>query len=501
MGGDVVATLPLLASFLSGIGEEPFEFSPYSPASRLMWNELYVDPTRVPELRDCHGARALLESPAFKGETQNLRALPLVDYRRQMVLKRQVLGELSRHLFGRGDPARLECLGRFTREHPLAEEYARFRATGEKQGAPWPSWPPSARQGTLRGGSYDEDTAGYHLYVQWLAHQQIRDLSSLAREKGCDLYLDLPLGVHPHGFDVWKWPDLFASRVSAGAPPDMFFARGQNWGFPPLHPDMLRRQRYGYFIACIRHHLRHAGTLRMDHIMSLHRLFWIPTGMEARQGTYVRYPADELYAILSLESHRNGASIVGENLGTVPAYANADMARHGIHGMYVVPFKLSRDAGKPLHPVPTDAVASLNTHDLPTFSSYWRGADIEDRQAMGQVDEAGARRQLEERRALRRALVSFLRREGRVKEKRLGPAGAHRAVMALLAESRAGMVMVNLEDLWLETRPQNVPGTQGERPNWRSKARYSFEEFSTMTQVLDVLAQVARLRASREACV
>ena len=144
----------------------------------------------------------------------------------------------------------------------------------------------------------------YHLYVQWLAHQQIESVSEKAREKGVQLYLDLPLGVHPDGYDVWRERGAFILDASAGAPPDAVFTRGQEWKFPPLHPERIREQGYRYVIAYLRHHLRQAGILRIDHVMGLHRLFCIPNGMEASQGVYLRYPAEELYAILALESHR-----------------------------------------------------------------------------------------------------------------------------------------------------------------------------------------------------
>ena len=409
MGGGVVATLPLLAAFLSEStvrswesgqkttptppsntphpGGEPFDLSPYAPASRLLWNEYYLDVARVPELQSCPTVLALLDS-RFEAELESLHSSPLVDYRRQMALKRRVLEELSRWFFT-GASDRLESLRRFAEAHPVVEDYARFRATGEKHRAPWRSWPLALREGTLREGDYDEDMKRYHLYVQWLAHQQVQQLSKLAREKGPGLYLDLPLGVHPDGYDVWRERDIFVAETSAGAPPDSVFTRGQDWGFPPLSPQRVRERKYGYYIASLRHHLQHAGILRIDHVMGLHRLFWIPKGMEAREGVYVRYRPEELYAILTLESHRNKAIIVGENLGTVPAYVNSAMSRHGLHRMYVAQYELTPNPQRALPPVPAEVVASFNTHDMPPFARFWQGLDIQDRQDMGLLDQAG----------------------------------------------------------------------------------------------------------------
>jgi len=187
-------------------------------------------------------------------------------------------------------------------------------------------------------------------------------LSSTARSRGMKLYLDLPLGVHPEGFDVWRERKLFALDTSGGAPPDAFFTKGQNWGFPPLHPEAMRKQGYRYLIDCLRHLLQDASVLRIDHVMGLHRLYWIPKGLEAFQGVYVRYPAEELYAILCVESQRHQALIVGEDLGTVPRHVPTAMARHGVDRTYVVQFELTasikadpasrpgRLCGKPEHP-------------------------------------------------------------------------------------------------------------------------------------------------------
>jgi 4-alpha-glucanotransferase len=488
IGGDVAATLPLLAAFL----DEPFEPSPYTPSSRLLWNAFYVDVRRAPELPDCPQGQAVVESPAFRKELDDLRSQPLVDYRRQMSLKRSVLEELAKCCFAR-DSDRLQDLTRFAGERPEVEDYARFRAASEKYGASWQSWPEPLRQGELREGDYNEHAKRYHLYAQWLADQQLQGVSETARRNGVRLYLDLPLGVHPEGYDVWRNQSLFVQEASGGAPPDTFFRKGQNWAFPPLHPDVLRRQSYDYVIACLRHSLKHAGILRVDHVMSLHRLFWIPRGMEASRGVYVRYPADELYAILALESHRNKAVIVGEDLGTVPPEVGPAMARHGLHRMYVVQYALNSNSRKALPPVRADVVASLNTHDMLPFASFWQGLDIQEQCNRDSSSGEDGQGELRLRDALRRALVSMLRREGWMAES--SPTDALDvlgAVIRFLSASPARTLLVNLEDLWLETEAQNVPGTQAERPNWRRKARYALDEFRQLPQVIDTLSETDR---------
>jgi 4-alpha-glucanotransferase len=492
MGGGAVATLPILAAFL----DEPFEPSPYAPASRLLWNESYLDVNRVPELQKCPSAQAVLASSPFQREIESLRSLPLVDYRRLMALKRQILQELARCCFAEASD-RLNALLRFAEAHPVVQDYARFRATCERRRVSWRSWPRPLREGILREGDYDEEARRYHLYVQWLAHQQVQALSERARENGPGLYLDLPLGVHPDGYDAWRKQDLFVHEASVGAPPDAVFTRGQDWVLPPLHPERLRQQYYSYYIAYLRHHLRHAGILRIDHAMGFHRLFWIPKGMEASQGIYVRYPAEEFYAILALESHRNKTIIVGEDMGTVPPYVRPAMARHGLHRMYVVQYELDELASHPqtaLRRVPSNAVAGINTHDMPPFRRFWQGLDIHDRQEMGLLTEAAAQQELVRRRALKQALVGFLQHRGYIKGPASDPTDVLKATLLFLSASSAPAVIVNLEDLWGDIQPQNVPGTQDERPNWRRKARYSFEAFSRMPEVVATVQELDYIR-------
>ena len=489
MGGRMVATLPLLTTFLNG----GTELSPYLPASRLLWNEFYLDINKVPELRVCSSAQALLTSSSFQDEIKALQKSPLVDYQRQMALKSEVLRELCRYLFTKAS-GRLEELHRFADTHPLVEDYARFRAAGEKHRNLWRLWPHPLREGTLTERDYDEENRRYHLYVQWLAHQQVESVTEKAREKGVQLYLDLPLGVHPEGYDVWREREIFIPDTSVGAPPDAVFTKGQNWGFPPLHPERIREQGYRYVVACLRHHLRYAGILRIDHVMSLHRLFCIPKGAEADCGVYVRYRAKELYAILALESHRHKAIIVGEDLGTVPSYVRPAMRKHDLHRMYVVHYEIASDLRKGLLPVSSNSIASLNTHDMPPFAAFWQGLDIEERKRIGLLGKAGVEEEKNRLLSMKKALLTFLYDRGWLHGAEDDIATVLKACLSFLAASQARMVLVNLEDLWLETQPQNVPSTKKEYPNWRRRAQYTFEQFCQLPQVVDTLLTVNELR-------
>jgi 4-alpha-glucanotransferase len=490
MGGDFIGTLPLLSTFL----DEPFNPSPYAPVSRLFWNEFYLDITRVPELGRSPAARAIIESSGFRSDLDRLHATSLIEYRPLMALKRRVLETLLRALMQRPSQRRTD-FQHFIQTQPQARDYAVFRAKVERERKPWEFWPTHQRDGRLDAGDYDAKAAQYHLYVQWLAREQIQNVAEKAKTGGQVLYLDFPLGVNRDGYDVWREREVFALGASGGAPPDNFFTKGQNWGFPPLHPAGLRQQGYRYYTQCLRHHLRHAGMLRIDHVMGLHRLYWVPDGFGPAEGVYVHYPAEELYAILSLESHRHRARIVGENLGTVPPYVNSALAQHGIHGMHVSQFYLA----DPERATEDDrgTVASLNTHDTPTFASFWREDDIEDRIALGLLSSADAQVQRQERDAGRGALVAYLKARGWLGEGAPELLAILRAWLCQLASGDAYLVLINFEDLWLEPLPQNVPGTWEERPNWKRKARFSLEQIRKIDSVTEILRTVDQIRRQK----
>lgn len=490
LNGHAVATLPLLATFL----DEPFNPSPYAPVSRLFWNELYLDVKRIPEFADCPAAQALLDSAEFRRELETARGLSLIDYRKVMALKRQILEALLQS-FLKGGSSRRPSFDEFVATHPRINDYAVFRAKVERERQSWAHWQSPSRDGVLMPEDYDESARQYHLYVQWQCAEQTRALGAKAKALGTPLYIDFPLGVNRDGYDVWRERQLFALEAAGGAPPDGLFVKGQNWGFPPLQPEAMRQQGYRYYIDCLRHHMAGAGMLRVDHVMGLHRAFWIPEGFGATDGMYVRYPAAEFYAIFNLESHRHRAQIIGENLGTVPAYVNDAMARHKFLGMQVGQFGVEANPAQALRPPPRQTVASLNTHDTATFMGFWTGAEIEDRVALGLVDAAQAQNEHSYRATQREALAAFLHAQGYLSEATTDPGAVLHAWLAFLASQDAELLLVNLEDLWLEPEPQNVPGTWRERPNWQRKTRYSLAELRALAPVMILLKTIGDKRS------
>jgi 4-alpha-glucanotransferase len=479
LGASLVGTLPLLATFL----DEPFDPSPYSPASRLFWNELFLDTGEFGELTS---------GPSCADLGQIARSDNYVDYRAWSQTQRAVLEASCEGFFENG--GKLEAsYQEFVANHPRVSDYAQFRAIQEQQRSGWVVWPEGPRDGQIGAGDFDPERQRYHTYVQWLLSQQLTRLAEQSRSAGASLYLDFPLGVHPDSYDTWRERDSFANGVAVGAPPDVFFTGGQNWGFPPQNPDAIRQNGYAYFREALQNHMRFAGALRIDHIMGLSRLFWIPQGMDAQNGVYVRYAADELYAILALESRRASCLVVGEDLGTVPDSVREAMTQHDILRMYVAQFEMSPTSEKVLPPAPAASMASVNTHDTVLYDGFWDGRDIEIMRLLELIsdDEAGERR--DERAKLNRALCNFLGcSPGPDGERSAG--AALRGMIEQLAAGPAQVLMVTLEDLWLEREPQNVPGTGDDWQNWRRTARFSFEEFSSNTDVLDTLRSIHRAR-------
>ena len=419
LGAQVVGTLPLLSVNFNS-NKTP---SPYFPWSRLFWNELYLDVEGIPEFSSCPEAQKNFYSEGFQSRLHKIQKDPLVPYAELHALKQNILVTLLKEFLRQGGP-RQEAFQQYLQTKPLLQDYARSQ---------------SRRNSVLESPLAES----YHQWVQWLCETQLDELAREAKDRGVRLALDYPLGVSGEGFDGQFFPHLFSKEISVGAPPDPFFSEGQNWGFPPLHPERIRETGYDYFFQTLRHQLRFGKLLRLDHIMGFHRMFWIPNGVEARKGIYVKYPAEEFYAVLALESQRQQAWVVGEDLGTVPPEVRPAMRRHQLLRTFIAQYENLSDISQMSQAIPEDSVAALNTHDMPPFAAFWG--------------------------------------------KRPSPRHALEQHLTALAKSPAALVMVNLEDLWLETEAQNVPGTVEEHPNWRKKFRLSWEKIQEEPVVMQTL--------------
>ncbi len=483
-GGALVGTLPLYPVFL----DEPVDPSPYRPVTKLGLNEIHIDPTGLPELAMAPHARRLLASDAVRQQVDGVRSARLVDHGQVMATLRAVLVPMVAALFS-GTSRRRSQLEAFAADRPELASYARFRSACDRLGSSWATWSGAEAARAVEGT--DDDVEHYHLYVQWVADQQ---LDTVSQGRGAGLYLDLPVGVHPSGFDPWWERHAFATGVSGGAPPDTFFAGGQNWGFPPLHPEGLRDDGYRYLIAQLRQAFRYADAVRIDHIMGLDRLYWLPDGSADGDGAYVRYRNEEMRAVVALEASRSGTTIVGEDLGTVPDRVRAAMGHDRMLRSWVFQFETSESDPAPASP--ERSLASWGTHDLPRFAAYWEGIDIDDRERSGALDPVTAGAERAGRKANRLALESALHLP-------VGATGSAsvdetmdllRACLGSMAAGEALLVLVDLEDLWLERQPQNRPGTGPEVPNWRLRSALTLEQARRDADVVGLLAHVDRAR-------
>ncbi len=385
LGGSMVGALPLYPAFLT----PPSDPSPYRPVSRLAYNELFIAPGALPELERSAEASALVNGEGFRARLAAARKSPLVEYEEVAELLGQVLAPMARTLFS-GPSARRDELDAFARAHPELVAYARFRARLDRTGhdrAALDARPVAEEV----GDDVDDPALGYHLYGQWAAATQLSE----ADDAALPLYADFPIGVHPEGFDPYWWPTSFLRGVQGGAPPDRFLAGGQDWGFPPLHPEGIRDDGYRYLGAALARAFRHAGYLRVDHVMGLQRLYMIPEGADARHGAYVSYRAEELHALVSLEAARAGAVVIGEDLGTVPPGVHERMAADKMLRSWV--FQFESTAEQPLPRPDAGVLASLGTHDLPRFASFLFGADIDEQEEAGQLSPEEALAQRAER--------------------------------------------------------------------------------------------------------
>jgi 4-alpha-glucanotransferase len=386
---------------------------------------------------------------------------------------RAILEPMAQTLFSGSTPRRAE-FDAFLAERPHLEAYARFRADAA---------------GVSADDARYSGEVEYHLYAQWAAETQLAAAAAAGRP-GAGLYLDLPVGVHPSGFDpVWE-PEAFVAGVHGGAPPDRFQPGGQDWAFPPLNPRGLRSQEYRYLIALLRHAMRQADAVRIDHVMNLHRLYWIPEGADATDGVYVHYPDAEMRAVVSLEASRSGTAVVGEDLGTVPAPVRTGMQHDGMLRSWV--FQFESTPKDPLPFPPGLGVASWGTHDLATFAGYWDELDIDEREDRGDLDPREAAAERRERRDWRRALCQ------RLSVPTDDPRAALNGCLDHLASSPATMVLVDLEDLWLERVPHNRPGTGTGYGNWERRSALSLDEMFADPRVQAALAHVDRRRSEPE---
>jgi 4-alpha-glucanotransferase len=466
LGADYVLVNPLHAAEPAA----PLEPSPYLPTSRRFFNPLYVRVERIPEYADLpHAARATVETLAADVHAR-LDDADVVDRDTAWAAKRAALQIV--HAAPRTVGRDVDLQAFRDRHGPALRDFATWSAIALEHGNDYREWPKELQEvrspAVHAFAEAHRDEISFQSWLQWVVDEQLATAQWKAIEAGMALGTmhDLAVGVHPGGADVWRMRSTYATGIEVGAPPDPFNQVGQNWSQPPWRPDRLEELGYAPLRELIAAVLEHAGGVRVDHIIGLFRLWWIPAGRPPSEGTYVHYDHEAMIGVLALEAQRAGAVVVGEDLGVVEPSAREYLRQHGILGTSILWFE--RDQGG--DPLPAErwrelCLASVTTHDLPPTAGYLAGDHVRLRDRLGllelSVDEELAADTKE-----REAWLAEVRSRGLLPE----GAGTEETVRALhhyLTLTPARLLCVALTDAVGDRRTQNQPGTTDEYPNWR----------------------------------
>jgi 4-alpha-glucanotransferase len=481
LGADALGINPLHAQFPG----DTRRFSPYAPSHRCFLDVAYIDVEAV------EGFEASMRPPLDAA-----RETALVDYAAVAALKIPALERLYRAFRARGGS---DVFRRFLVDGGEAlRQFATFQTLAEHFGAErtWRAWPAAFHD--ARGAAVAEFAAQhserieFFAWLQFVADSQLGAAARAAKDAGMEigLYHDLALGADADGAESWTNRGLMAEGVRVGAPPDDWNLRGQNWGLPPYSPIAMRETGYASFAAVLRAAMRHGGALRIDHAMSLERLFWIPDGAVPADGGYVRYPVEDLFALVAREGAARRCVVIGEDLGTLPEGFDARMRAAAMLSYRLLYFAQGPD-GEFLSPAeyPTDSLVAATTHDLATLPGFWNGRDLELRRALRLFPSAAieadawARRE-RERDALRRAFD----------RERLAQDDIVEASYRFLARTPSRLLLLQIEDVLGIEDQANLPGTTTEHPNWRRKLPLDLDALETHSRLGAIAAAIARER-------
>jgi 4-alpha-glucanotransferase len=444
--------------------------SPYFPSSRVFRNPLYLEVEGVPEAEALPAPqRRRLAELAASGRALNRQPLleRVAAWSRKDEALRACWGALGLR------PERLEAFERWRAATPDLEEFAGFRALQHQRPGDWRDWPAELRhpgsQAVAAWRAANPYEVGYQAYLQWLLEEQLAAAArAAAGAERVGIVNDLAVGFDPAGFDAWWAQDQLAQGVTVGAPPDPLGPRGQDWALEPFVPRRLAEHGYEPFARTLRAGMAHAGGLRLDHVMGLFRLYWIPRGASPSEGTYVRYPIDDLLGVLALESHRAGALVIGEDLGTVEEGVRERLAAERVLSYRLVWFERERGGRRRAARYPRLALAAVTTHDLPTAAGWQSGDDLRELAAIGVLPPGRlAEQQAAAEEAERQELYRLLEAEGVLAPGERSTGEVVAALYEFLARTPAMLLAATLEDAVLARERPNVPGTTSERPNWR----------------------------------
>ncbi len=449
----------------------PMEPSPYLPSSRRYVNPLYIRPEAIPEYASLSSAEHEAVRGIRQDLTDDLAHSEAVERDASWDAKREALELVFRA--GRKNPREMAFSDFQRREGRQLRDFATWCVLSEKYGSSWREWPESLRRPSspevAEFATDNTELVTFYMWLQWIADTQLSSAQQAAKDTGMPIGIvsDLAVGVNADGAETWALHSVFANGVAVGAPPDPYNQSGQNWGQPPWRPDRLADLAYAPFRSMVAGILRHSGGVRVDHIIGLFRLWWIPDGYGPQQGAYVRYDHEALVGILALEAHRAGALVIGEDLGTVEPWVRDYLRRRGILGTSILWFEYDHE-GKPLAPEywREYCMASVTTHDLPPTEGYLAHDHVRLRYQLGLLTES-LDSEIEADAREQSAVIGMLEERGALPQDDRDTEDITLALHRLLTWTPSRVLCVSLADAVGERRTQNQPGTIDEYPNWR----------------------------------
>lgn len=516
VGADFIGLNPIHALYPA----MPESASPYSPSSRRWLNVSYIDVTAMPGFSLCARTQSLVTAPAFVQQLTLQRSKDFVDYSGVMQLKLPVMKSLYQWFVeqkGSSNKATSNAFKQFKtagaaslQQLALYDALHAYLYQQDSMYWGWPNWPEEYRDpqsdAVQAFAVKHQAELDFYCYLQFIAQQQLANVQQVAKDAGMllGLYRDLAVGVSEASTEIWGNPNLYCRDASVGAPPDPLGPAGQNWGLPPMYPYQLYKQGYQPIIDLLRANMQHAGALRIDHVMALLRLWWVPkTAENAGGGAYVYYPIMDLLGILALESQRNQAVIIGEDLGTVPEGIRELLAAYNVYSYRVFFFETAADGGyiSPIH-YPVQAMATLTTHDLPTLIGFWHCEDLRLGKELGLYqDQAQLQGLYAQRHANKQRILDSLHGHqslpgdySRSAENLGMDQTLNYAMQRHLAATSSQLLCLQLEDALQMTQPVNIPGTSNEYPNWRRKLSEPIEQWSQNHDIRQLFSQISKQR-------
>ncbi|MGL5294910.1 MAG: 4-alpha-glucanotransferase [Aeromonas sp.] len=493
----------------------PESASPYSPSSRRWLNMAYIDVEAVPEFGQNDRLKAEVASLAFQQRLAELRAKEDVDYtgviQTKLAMLRQVFDEanFSAERQRAFDAFVIQGGESLQQQAAFDALQASFYANGENAWG-WPVWPQELRDYHHRAvatwvAAHPHDVA-FYLYLQFVADEQLAKADARAKAAGMvmGIYRDLAVGVSEGSTELWANRDLYCPKASVGAPPDILGPLGQNWGLPPMNPSKLFEAAYQPMVDLFRANMRACGALRIDHVMALLRLWWVPPQASAAKGAYIYYPVNDLLGILALESHRNQCLLIGEDLGTVPEGIDVTLKENGVHSYKVFFFERSKEDGGFISPADytPQAMSALTTHDMPTLKGYWHCDDLALGRQLGLYpDDAVLQTLYADRHQAKQRILDSLHGHHVISDNISHDVNwvgmnteLNHGLQIHMSRGSCALFSTQLED-WLEMdKPVNVPGTSYEYPNWRRKLSTDLEDIFTNEALKELAGKMSQAR-------